>query len=193
MPPGRFSVFSATRRRFFAAMGWGADMLGRRLLSFLGAAALGSALMANGGAAGAASRRVPVPVEEFVDPCPTFDVAEHVVASKVYEMDRVAKDGTIVIHFSGTFVIELTNMTSEKSLTFNAGGPVSVTVAPDGTQVVVARGLSLGVFDAATAAKFKVPMLAYSSGRITLVQDASGAATAITTTGNLRDVCALLS
>lgn len=165
----------------------------KRSLSLFSAVIMTMVLIGSAGPAAADSQRQPLPFDDVTSPCPNFDVLQHAVSSNNYLTQRTTQSGTTIIKISGTLVLELTNLTSHKSITLNASGPGTITVNPDASSVTEGRGLTLVFLDPVTAAAFKMPMISYLSGRLVLAADPTGTATAISYTGNFRDVCAMLS
>ena len=133
-------------------------------------------------AAGNPGRELIPPVPDAYVTCPSGIVAlVHNTIEKEYIKTFTQKDGTLRYGIDGRLVVEVTG--NGKTLTFNASGPGSIVVHPDGTASIVTEGLTFSIPRANNA-------IWLFTGRV--VFDAA-TGTILSHSGSTTDVCAQLS
>jgi hypothetical protein len=131
--------------------------------------------------------RVPAPFTDLSGPwCPGFDVNWHAVTNN--EVATFFSDGRVIV--TGTFKIDVTNMSSGKTVTVNASGPVFV--SSDGNTVVL-RGNTLLGYSAGEVGPGSAPFTQLVSGVVTVKYAADGSVASLTRTGHVTDLCAALA
>jgi hypothetical protein len=113
-----------------------------------------------------------------------FDVAVHIKGTDT-AVTRVVQGDVYDFHAFGGGFTTLTNLDSEKSITFNISGPGTFTFGSDGSFRLVGRGTSL-------FSEEEEPGIQWFMGRWDLFIDAEGNET-FTTTGEFKDMCAALA
>jgi hypothetical protein len=162
----------------------------RRLLVGLPLAALLVGAMATGVAAG---KPGPPPPPFPATSCGSFDVVLAITKSNIVVKNITHHpDGTVVVHFSGTFQSTLTNQTSGKSIDVNASGAETDTYNPDGSLTVFDRGITIGPVPLANLLDPNL-LFAANNGTVTWTFDASGNLTSFSHTGKVTDLCAAVS
>lgn len=101
-------------------------------------------------------------------------------------------DGTIVSQIEGSASITVTNDVSGKTLTYNASGPGTVTVHPDGSFSFIAHGTNLFWTTVGNSAP-GVPQLEFATGLISVSVASSGRTLSHSLQGTSTDVCAALA
>jgi len=133
-------------------------------------------------AAGNPGRELIPPVPDANVNCPSGVVAlVHNTIEKEYIKTFTNQDGTLRYGINGRLVVAVTG--NGKTLTFNASGPGTITVRPDGSVSIVLEGLTFSIPRTADA-------ISLFKGRV--VFDAT-TGTIVSHTGTVTDVCALLS
>lgn len=133
-------------------------------------------------AAGNPGRELIPPVPDAYVTCPSGVVAlVHNTIEKEYIKTFTQQDGTLRYGINGRLVIEVTG--NGKTLTFNASGPGTIFVHPDGTASIVTEGLTFSIPRANNA-------IWLFTGRV--VFDAA-TGTILSHSGSTTDVCAQLS
>ncbi|MFD7154652.1 hypothetical protein ACFV9C_08645 [Kribbella sp. NPDC059898] len=161
------------------------------LVTTLIALTTGSAQAAGG------RHRVPVgntPADIPADVC-GFPVHIGVVEDREYVVHRtVNADGSISTRVAGPLVNSLTNLDTGATITYDNGGPGTITTYPDGHATLDFQGHSMAWVRAAYQARLGAPALRLvSGGRVVGTVDASGDIVELATNGNVLDGCALLS
>jgi hypothetical protein len=133
-------------------------------------------------AAGNPDRQLIPPVPDEYVTCPSGIVAlVHNTIEKEYIKTFTEQDGTLRYAINGRLVVAVTG--NGKTLTFNASGPGTIIVRPDGTASIVTEGLTFSIPRAANA-------IWLFTGRV--VFDAN-TGTIVSHEGMTTDVCALLN
>jgi hypothetical protein len=107
-------------------------------------------------------------------------------------------EGSTVYTFTGFGSATVTNMNTNKTLTFNISGPGSVTVFNDNSFKIDAHGPNLLYTTVANSYQPKpgeseVPQLAYTTGHVKVSVAGDGTTTTYTLNGKSTDVCPLLA
>jgi hypothetical protein len=118
--------------------------------------------------------------------CPGFDVLLHAEPST--EVATIFSNGAVII--TGTFKVQATNLSNDKTISFNASGPVFLSSAGN-TQIL--RGNSLVIGEAGDLGPGSPPTLELDSGVVTIIYGSGGAVTSITRIGNTTDLCPILA
>jgi hypothetical protein len=165
----------------------------RRFVRIILAASCFGVVPAIPASAGAADPRVPIggsSTFELAGYC-TFPVQVSVTSNEYIIHQSTAPDGTITDQITGNQVYTLTNETSGKSITYQANGPGTLVLYPDGAFSVDASGPNL--FYTTPADSYPgVPYISYTTGHVTFAVDASGLTTAYSLNGRQTDVCQAL-
>ena len=130
---------------------------------------------------------------DVVTSCGSFAVGVTALVDKEYQTVIPLVDGGELIRVTGDLVLQLTNLTSAKSVIAKSSGPYSVTTHPDGSGVFESLGLGVNCLGPDLAAQFDVPAIAQTAGRVVITFDASNTVTGLTTVGRVTDLCAELS
>jgi hypothetical protein len=94
-----------------------------------------------------------------------FPIHVEVVSDREYVIhSSTLADGTLVLRFTGLLVERFTNMDTGKSATANVGGPVTLTLFPDGSVLFDGQGLAWFYFDAVGRAATGEPGLVFTAG-----------------------------
>ena len=105
-----------------------------------------------------------------------------------------ASDGSMTFLHTGFFEVSYTNLQTKSTITENASGPVKVTVSPDGSAIVAAKGRTGNFLTPADAKRFGLPTVSVTAGALTGSVAADGSITSLSLRGHvLVDVCAALS
>ena len=105
-----------------------------------------------------------------------------------------ASDGSVTFLHPGFFEVSYTNLQTKSTITENASGPVKVTVSPDGSAIVAAKGRTGNFLTPADAKRFGLPTVSVTAGALTGSVAADGSITSLSLRGHvLVDVCAALS
>lgn len=156
-------------------------------LTLVVAALAGVAAMVVPAATADPPTRVPLPLGDITGAfCPNFDVLVHAQDNK--EVATIFSNGAVIV--TGTFKVQLTNLSNQKTISVNASGPVFV--SSDGNTQVL-RGNSLIIGEAGDLGAGSPPTLQLASGVVTIVYGSDGSVTSITETGNTTDLCAVLA
>jgi hypothetical protein len=131
------------------------------------------------------------PVDLPVGFC-SFPVHIDVVANKEYGKITTLPDGTTIIKETGTLKDGVTNVSTGKTLLFNASGPGTITIYPNGSVTVDGTGHWLIYLPAASTGLFGFPGMMLTSGQIHATLDPTGTPTALSVTGRMSDVCGAL-
>lgn len=131
----------------------------------------------------------------LADHCEGFEVLITYTDANQYVIRQTdAPDGTSILKISGQAKVTVTNMTTEKSLSYNISGPGTVTIFPDGRFSVNAGGPNLLWTTRENLAFFPdVPTLSYTTGRVAFEVDATGQTISYSHAGRTTDVCAALA
>jgi hypothetical protein len=128
--------------------------------------------------------------------CP-FDVQLTVVRQNEFIIhETVASDGTIYDQYAGNLVVEVTNVETGKSLTYNISGPGTFWHNPTtGTLGGQLYGPNLlwTTPENLPDEPAGVPTLSYTTGPVSFTGDASGKTTFYSHRGTTTDVCAALA
>ena len=124
-----------------------------------------------------------------------FEVLVTPVVNKAYTKILKTADGSMTFLFNGAFAASLTNVQTGKTITENMSGPGEATIYPDGSITEVHTGLNGPNFLApADQARFGLPGLFISTGKLAFSVDAAGNITSLTLDGRVAvDLCAALS
>jgi len=146
--------------------------------------------------------RTPIPLPEpFTLPGGTgqntycsFDVL--VTYTNINEVftTRQNPDGSTTFRVTGSAFATVTNLATDKSLSFNISGPgtQTINIPPNKTSVTDVGGPNL--FWTTKGNSFAgVPQLAYSTGHVTFTLDSSGKTIAYSISGRRTDICAALA
>ncbi len=101
-------------------------------------------------------------------------------------------DGTVIQKIEGSVSITVTNQVSGKTLTYNASGPGTVTINPDGSYSFVAHGTNLFYTTVGNSAP-GVPQIEFAVGLISVSVASSGQTLTHSLQGRSTDVCAALA
>jgi hypothetical protein len=104
-------------------------------------------------------------------------------------------DGTVILRVTGNEVWSFTNMNTGKTIVKNtspAGSPTTVTISPDGTQVIDAQGGSEFNFGPTSQANTGEPGLVFFTGHV-VVTTLHGIAQSVASNGHQENGCELLS
>jgi hypothetical protein len=94
-----------------------------------------------------------------------FPIHVEVVSDREYVIhSSTLADGTQILRFTGLLVERFTNMDTGKSVTENVGGPVTLTLDPDGGVLFDGQGLAWFFFDAVGRAATGEPGLVFTAG-----------------------------
>jgi hypothetical protein len=105
-----------------------------------------------------------------------------------------ASDGSMTFLHTGFFTVSYTNLQTGKSITENVSGPVKVTVSPDGSAIVAAKGRTGNFLSPADAKRFGLPTVSVTAGALTGSVAPDGSITSLSLHGHLLvNVCAALS
>jgi hypothetical protein len=147
-----------------------------------------------------ASADPPVPVPAFEGTLTgicSFDVQLTVVRQNEFIIhETVASDGTIYNQYAGNLVVEVTNVETGKSLTYNISGPGTFWHNPTtGTLGGQLYGPNLlwTTPENLPDEPAGVPTLSYTTGPVSFTGDASGKTTFYSHRGTTTDVCAALA
>lgn len=144
-----------------------------------------------------AARPVPVPAfEGTLSGICSFDVEITVVRQNEFIIRQTdAPDGTVFFKYAGNLVVEVTNVETGESLTYNISGPGVVWQTPAGTFGGDLRGPNLlwTAPENLPQEPAGVPALSYTTGPVSFEVDASGQTTSYSHRGTTTDVCAALS
>jgi hypothetical protein len=103
-------------------------------------------------------------------------------------------DGSMTFLHTGFLKVSFTNLQTRNTITENLSGPVKVTVSPDGSMIVAAKGHTGNVLPPADAKRFGLPTVSVTAGALTGSVAADGSITSLSLRGHvLVDVCAALS
>lgn len=140
--------------------------------------------------------RVPVgnvPADIPADVC-GFPVHIGVIKDQEYVVSRtVHADGSISTRVAGPLVNSLTNLDTGTSITYDNGGPGTITTYPDGHATLDFQGHSMAWVRVAYQARLGRPALRLVNGQVRGVVDAAGDIVELSTKGPVLDGCALLS
>jgi hypothetical protein len=102
--------------------------------------------------------RIPFPSPPFDLPASYCGFPVHLAATvdREYATVSTSPDGSTVYKITGSIFVTVTNLTTGKSVTVNASGPATETVAPDGTTVTI-DGRGLFLLYAANGTQFGLP------------------------------------
>lgn len=121
----------------------------------------------------------------FVDPVDcAFPVEVHIQGTDT-TITRTVQGDVHEFHAFGGGFTTLTNLDTEKSITFNISGPGAFTFGSDGSFRFVGTGTSLFLFE-------DTPGIQWFQGRFVLSIDPEGNET-FTTVGTFKDMCAALT
>jgi hypothetical protein len=112
------------------------------------------------------------------------------------EFTKVLKvsDGSMILLTTGALKISYMNLQTGKTITENRSGPSKVTVFPDGSEVVAAKGLNGVILAPPDAQRFGLPTVGVTAGPQTVTVAPDGSITSFSLRGHvLVDVCAALS
>ena len=157
-----------------------------------GSNAAGPAPMVISRARGKPTRSPLPPAEDFEAPAGlwcSFGVFVHdIVNNQVVKTFPPEPNGDIVQLITGNYVTSVTNTSTGKSITVNISGPARITIHPDGSVTLEARGRwFLGEIVNAPFTVF------ISSGRVVISIAPDGLPTLVSQRGKVEDLCALLS
>ncbi len=103
-------------------------------------------------------------------------------------------DGSMTFLHTGFFSVSFTNLQTGKAITENVSGPVKVTVSPDGSAILAAKGHTGNILEPADAKRFGLPTVSVTAGALTGSVAPDGSITSLSLRGHvLVDVCAALS
>ena len=163
----------------------------------LGAAAVIALIIATTGAAQAEgnAHRVPVhntPIDLPADIC-GFPIHLGVVYDREWVEQTDNPDGSTTMRVAGPLINSLTNMNTGATITYDNGGPGTLTRYPDGHVTFDFRGHSMAWIRAEHQARLAKPALRLTVGHVVGTQDTSGNIVELSSTGRTVDGCALLS
>jgi len=148
----------------------------------------------------AADPRVPLTAEPVLLPagefCTGFDVLVTFEDFNQYIIhSTTASDGTITLQITGRARATVTNLTTDKSVSYNISGPGTVVLYPNFT---IKSGDLAGpnlLFTSQANSFPGVPTISYTTGHVTFEVDPSGLTTSYSLAGGSRqtDVCAVLA
>jgi hypothetical protein len=151
------------------------------------------ALAAGAAPAGAARPQPHVDTSDFtLSGYCTFDVAVHFVRSNEYVIrETTLPDGTVIDKFTGNLAVELTNLSTGATGTYQINGPGTATFYPDGSFSVEAAGPNLywTLPENLPETPASVPTLSYTTGYLAFAVDANGKTTSYVHHGATADVC----
>jgi hypothetical protein len=155
------------------------------------------AIAAGAAPAGADSPRQYVETSDFtLSGYCAFDVAVHFVRSNEYVIrETTLPDGTVIDKITGNLAVELTNLSTGETRTYQINGPGTATFYPDGSFSVEAAGPNLywTLPENLPESPAGVPTLSYTTGYIAFAVDANGRTTSYVHQGATTDVCAQLA
>jgi hypothetical protein len=125
-----------------------------------------------------------------------FDVAVHFVRSNEYIIrNTTLPDGTVIAKITGNLAVQLTNLSTNETRTYQINGPGTATFPPDGSFSVEAAGPNLYWTLPANLpdAPAGVPTLSYTTGYLAFAVAANGRTTSYVHHGATTDVCAQLA
>jgi hypothetical protein len=93
---------------------------------------------------------------------------------------------------TGSFRHSFTNLSTGKAITENVSGPAKVTVFPDGSVLVVAKGRDASFLTPAVAKRFGLPTVSIVTGGLTFSESA-GNLTSVSVRHVVVNVCTALS
>ena len=142
----------------------------------------------------------PVPVPAFegtLEGICSFDVELTVVRQNEFIIhETLAPDGTIYLQYAGNLVVQVTNVETGKSLTYNISGPGTFwqneAAGTFGGQLY-GPNLLWTAPENLPDAPAGVPALSYTTGPVSFAVDASGKTTSYSHRGRTTDVCAALA
>ena len=115
-------------------------------------------------------------------------------ADKRFSKLLKASDGSMTFLNTGIIKVSFTNLQTRNTITENVSGPVKVTVSPDGSAILAARGHTGNILTPANAKRFGLPTVSVTAGALTGSVAADGSITSLSLRGHvLVDVCAALS
>jgi hypothetical protein len=136
--------------------------------------------------------RSPLPAGDFEAPAGLFCsfgvLVETIVNNQVLTTFPQESNGDIVQLATGAFVTRLTNTSTGESITVNISGPGRFTTHPDGSATLEFSGRWFLAFLENAPAKAFI-----SSGRVVASAAPGGPVTIVSQSGQVEDVCALLS
>jgi len=123
-----------------------------------------------------------------------FQVQVTPQVDKRFEKLLRASDGSMILLHTGFLSVSYTNLETGKTITENVSGPLKITVFPDGSVTLAAKGRSGLFLDPADAQRFGLPTLAVTAGALTGSMAPDGSLTSLSLHGHvLVNVCAALS
>lgn len=122
-----------------------------------------------------------------------FPIHVGVVSDKEYVIHSATlADGTLALRFTGILVESFTNTDTGKSVTVNVGGPVTLTIDPEGVVLFDGQGLAWFYFDATGRAATGEPGLVFTAGHA-VDHFGPGIEETFSLSGSQVDGCALLA
>jgi hypothetical protein len=164
--------------------------------------ALGALLGMLGGVVTASPALARGPQWQFIPPVPFtldasycgFEVAVSFPTGNEFFKLLKTPDGSVILLVTGHVTASFTNLATGKNVTENLSAPQKVTVFPDGSVTVAAKGLNDFILTPAEAAQFGLPTVAVTAGALTVSVAADGSITSVSLHGHVVvDVCAALS
>jgi hypothetical protein len=164
--------------------------------------ALGALLSMFGGVVTASQALARGPKWQFLPVAPLtlpaafcgFEVRVTPMVDKVYAKILKASDGSMTFLITGSLKGSYTNLSTGKTFTENHSGPAKVTVSPDGSALVAAKGRNPLFLTPADAQRFGLPTVSVTAGALTESIAADGSITSLSLHGHVVvDVCAALS
>jgi hypothetical protein len=120
-----------------------------------------------------------------------FPVQIELVVNKEYSKTSTLRDGTVVLHVTGSLKYRLTSPTT--TLIENASGPADVFIAPNGSVTIHGRGRGVQAFTAAQSEETGLPREALLIGPTVLRFDPDGGATLLRRPSRVVDLCPQLA
>jgi hypothetical protein len=124
----------------------------------------------------------------------SFEVRVMPMVDREYAKILKASDGSMITLITGSLKGSYTNLSTGKSFTENHSGPAKVTVSPDGSALVAARGRNPVFLTPSDAQRFGLPTVSVTAGLLTASFAPDGSITSLSLQGHVVvDVCAALS
>jgi len=135
-----------------------------------------------------------LPAKPFTLPASFCGFKVRVTTPVNKEFEKVLKtaDGSMTFLLTGSFRHSFTNLSTGKAITENVSGPAKVTVFPDGSVLVVAKGRDASFLTPAVAKRFGLPTVSIVTGGLTFSESA-GNLTSVSVRHVVVNVCTALS